>query len=93
MSDGEVSVSYPINSIQSISWIGDEPCSIGAVKWSQDRATLECDTCSWSVPDATEPCETVYGVISIQYTSRFEIYVCNTPDVGKLVVYAYANEK
>jgi len=90
ISDGEGSTSYPIDSITSREWLGNAPCSIGAVEWAVGRSYLNCPSCSGS-PEGGSSCEVTYGVIRISYKARYVGYVLNVPEAGKVVVYAYEN--
>jgi hypothetical protein len=90
ITDGEGSASYPINSISSIEWVGNAPCSVGAIEYETGRKYLSCPSCSGS-PEGGSSCEVTYGVVRITYTSLYKTYVLNVPEAGKVVVYAYEN--
>ena len=93
ITDGEGTTGYPISDVISMDWLGDEPCNTAAVQWTVGRSTLECPSCSWSVPGTSEECKLVYGVLRIVYESKFIPYICSTPESGKLLVYAFQTEE
>jgi len=91
ITDGAGSTTYPIYSVGSVDWVGDEPCSVESVSWSQGRNSLSCPQCAGSPAGATGQCSVTYGYIRITYTAKFECYVCNSPEAGKVLVFAYEN--
>jgi len=92
ITDGTGSTGYPIHEVDSIDWLGNAPCGIDNVSWTQGSDVLICatDTCQGS-PDGVDECEVTYGVVQIVYTSKYTNYVLNVPGAGTVIVYAYEN--
>ncbi len=87
INDGEGTTSYPIYSLTSRSWHGDNPCAINSVQWGQGYTYLQCPACTDS-PEGGDSCELTFGVLNVEYTSYYRKYRINVPASGKVIIYA-----
>jgi len=94
--DGAATTEYPIYSVDSISWHGnDAPCSTANITWTKGYKYLRCTdgSCTGS-PDDTGTagiCDITWGVLKVNYRAFYKGYVANATEAGKIIIYAYEN--